>query len=116
LQIPFKQLDIFHGVKYITLDQDQQYQLSSVLLANKDSNSIPQEPQLHPQQVNSVFHALQHSPLLVHLSEHGLDITSIQPLPSELGLLVHQMLPHVCIHHQVLSQHHVQQDIIYNNN
>jgi hypothetical protein len=104
--------DIFHGVKSITLEQVQLLQYY-VLLAHQDSPLTPLVPQPHPQLVNSVFHA-QQSQLHAHKSEFGLDITSIH-LPA-FGLLVQQMLPHVCIHHQVSSQHLVQQDIIYNNN
>jgi len=88
--------------------------LLSVLLVHLDSPLTQLVPQQEPQLVNYVFHVLQHSQLHAHQSEHGLDITSIHP--PAFGLLVQQMLPHVCILHQVLSPHHVQQDIIYNNN
>jgi len=68
----------------------------------------------HQQQpVLCVFHA-QQSELVAQLSEHGLDFYSIHPQAN--GLLVQEMLPHACIQQLVKSQHHVQQDIIYNNN
>lgn len=109
-----QQLDIFHGVKSITSEHQAPHQPPIfVLHAHKDSPLTSHLPQQEPQLVNYVFHA-QHSPLLVHLPEHGLDICSIQP--PAYGLLVQEMHSHVCIHHQVKSQHHVPQDIIYNNN
>jgi len=110
--MPQQQMDTFHGVKYIIWELVLLLEYH-VLLANKVSSQIPLFPQHHPQLVNSVFLA-QQSQLLVHLPEHGLDICSIQP--PAYGLLVQEMHSHVCIHHQVKSQHHVPQDIIYNNN